>query len=316
VKSLFKFLIFITIVLALIFIPIIVYYISLLQEKDRIRQQVLALSTIAKPAEAQRESILGDLVSEHFSKYGTDYAVVIKNLKTGEEYKFNENKKFNSASLYKLWVMGVAFQKIKEGTLKEDQVLSSSVKILDNTLSAASPTPTPEGFREIESAESKRVVTMTLKDALDRMIINSDNYSALLVASKSGTFSVTNFLKTYNLNDSSFRSPPQTTANDTALFYEKLYKGEIVDKNYSSQMMEILKRQAINDRLPKYLPRGTTVAHKTGELNGAKHDAGIVFSDSGDYIIVVLSNTKDPVVAAENIANFSKEIFAYFNSVN
>lgn len=310
-KSLLKFLSFVIVVLALIFIPIIVYYVSLIQERDKIKEQVLALSVIAKPI-FSRDSELGNIVTNNFSKYGNDYAVVIKNLKTGEEYKYNENKKFNSASLYKLWIMGVAYQKIKDGSFKEDQVLSGSQKILDDTLSTVSPTPTPEEASE-DSAANEKILSLTLDDAIQRMITYSDNYSALLIASRSGTFAVTNFLKTYELNNSSFRSPPQTTAADIAKYYEKLYKGEIVDKEYSKEMMDILKRQTINDRIPKYLPIGTIVAHKTGELFGSKHDAGIVFQKNGDYIIVVMSDTKDPKVAAENTANFSKEIFEYFN---
>jgi len=307
-----KILTFVIVILALIFIPIIIYYISLIQEKDRIKDQVLAFSTIAKPMLAQKESRLDDITMANFSKYGNDYAVVVKNLKTGEEYKYNENKKYDSASLYKLWIMGVAFQKIKEGTFEEDQVISGQMRELDTTLSTVTPTPTPEGFIEPEDSEESDVVSMSLRDGIERMITYSDNYSALLIASKSGTFSVTNFLKNNGLSNSSFRSPPQTTAMDIAKYYEKLYKGEIIDEENSLKMLEILKKQTINDRIPKYLPKGTITAHKTGELFGSKHDSGIVFSDNGDYLVVVMSDTKDPRVAAEKTANFSKQIFDYF----
>ena len=78
-------------------------------------------------------------------------------------------------------------------------------------------------------------------------------------------------------------------------------------------MIEILKRQTFNDRIPKYLPKEIDVAHKTGELFGSKHDAGIVFGKNGDYIIVVLSKTESEAEAAEKIANFSKEVYEYFD---
>jgi beta-lactamase class A len=80
-------------------------------------------------------------------------------------------------------------------------------------------------------------------------------------------------------------------------------------------MIDLLKKQALNDRLPKYLDSDIEVAHKTGELFGAKHDAGIVYAKTGDYVIVVLSDTKDYDKAAENIARYSEEIYNYFNSI-
>lgn len=315
-----KFVTLIFFILSLIYIPLIVYYISLVQEGNRINQRVLAMNTKSELQPAQeliekKESMLPQIVEQNFLNEEGEYSVVIKNLKTGEEYEYNENKKYNSASLYKLWVLAVVFQKIKDGVIKEDQVLSGKMEVLDSTLSTVSPTPVPDGYIQPEVSEEPKVISMTVQSALDKMIINSDNYAAILLAAKSGTLSITNFLKEYGLKDSNFKQPPKTTASDIALYFEKLYNGEIVDKENSSKMMEILKQQSINDRIPKYLPKDVDVAHKTGELYGAKHDGGIVFSDKGDYIIVVLSDTDDVKEAIEKTARFSEEIYNYFESI-
>ena len=77
-------------------------------------------------------------------------------------------------------------------------------------------------------------------------------------------------------------------------------------------MIELLKKQQLNDRIPKYLPSGTFVAHKTGELGYYKHDAGIVFSEQDNYILVVLSKTDSPSSGAEEIAKLSKAVYDYF----
>ncbi len=79
-------------------------------------------------------------------------------------------------------------------------------------------------------------------------------------------------------------------------------------------MLEILKRQRINDRIPKYLPDDLEVAHKTGELDGFKHDAGIVYTPKGDYLFIALSKSTSPAQAAERIALLSKEVYAYFDA--
>ncbi|KKR76782.1 MAG: Beta-lactamase [Candidatus Levybacteria bacterium GW2011_GWA2_40_8] len=260
------------------------------------------------------EDRLSKIASEEILGGEGRYAIAIKNLKTGESFFYNESKKFDSASLYKLWVMAVSFQKIKDGTLREDEILTLPVSYLEETLSTTIPTPTPEGAPTATPTppEEEKKISMEVSIAIEKMITVSDNYAALLLASRSGTPSIVSFLKQYELTDSNFRQPPQTTARDVLIFFEKLYKGDIVDEDYSERMTDILKQQTLNDRIPKYLPVDIEVAHKTGELFGFKHDAGIVFGKKGDYIIVVLSETKNPIATAERIAKFSKKVFDYF----
>ena len=78
-------------------------------------------------------------------------------------------------------------------------------------------------------------------------------------------------------------------------------------------MIALLKQQTLNDKLPKYLPENVEIAHKTGEIDRFSHDAGIVFFEKGDYIIVVLSETDNSPAANERIADISKKVFEYFN---
>jgi len=239
------------------------------------------------------------------------YAVFVEDLNTSDAYSLNKKEKFESASLYKLWVMAVVVKRLDEGSLSPDEVLSSPKIDLDKTLglvekdASISGSPSPSS-----SPEPEDFVTIALGDALTKMITVSDNYSALLLVNKIGATSVSKFLKDNGLTNSSFGSPPKTTAEDIAKFYRKLYNKEFVGSN---QMIELLKHQQINDRIPKFLPENLEIAHKTGELNGNKHDAGIVFTKTGDYIIVVLSDTNSEKVAAEKIADFSRDLYLYFN---
>lgn len=308
---------FLYLLLILFLIPVTIYRLSVSQNKEDSKK--LVLSAVKAPPKQiltqapQRQ--LEQLVKKYLTNQEGKYGVVIKNLKTGENYYYNEDNKFNSASLYKLWVMAVAFQKIKDGAWNETEVLSSSVSSLDETLSTTTPTPVPSGFTPTPSANEPQIISMKVQEAIEKMITVSDNYAALLLASKSGSLSISKFLKDYGLQNSNFKQPPQTTAGDTVIFFEKLYKGEIIDQEYSEKMIDILKQQTLNDRIPKYLPEGTIVAHKTGELLGSKHDSGIVYTEKGDYIIVVLSESDDPRLFSENIANFSKAVYDYFTNL-
>lgn len=247
---------------------------------------------------------LSDVVLKSLKGNEGTYGVAIKNLKTGESYYYNEKKIFQSASLYKLWVMAEAYRLIEQGSLDPEKVLSAEVEALNNKFDIAT-----------ESAElTQGTVSARVQDSITQMIVISSNYSALLLVSEIKLSSVSKFLSDFGFLHSKTGSPPTTTANDIADFYEKLYKGQLGNKKSTQAMLDLLKNQTLNDRIPKYLPDTLSIGHKTGELDGFKHDAGIVYAPKGDYIIVIMSDTKDPQIAAEQEALLSKAVYQYFES--
>ena len=249
----------------------------------------------------QLESIVLENLKEDKDKFG----IVISNLATGERYYLNEDKAFETASLYKLWVMSVVFNQIQNGKIKDTEVLSKDVEALNKTFNIGS-----------DSAElTEGTVIWPVRTALEKMIIISDNYSAYLLTQRVGIKTVSDFLLDNGFLKSqmgTLETNPKTTASDIALFFKKLYEGQLADETYTSKMFELLKNQQLNGKLPKLLAKDVTVAHKTGELGGLTHDGGVVYTDKGDYIIVIMSETKTPLDANENIANISKAVYVYF----
>jgi beta-lactamase class A len=248
---------------------------------------------------------LRNVVESSLNDAEGDYSVYIKNLKTGEYYGKDENKEYLSASLYKLWTMGAVYSQIQNGSLEKDQVLSADIERLNDQFDIST-----------ESAElTEGTIQKTVDDAVEQMITISHNYSALLLTSTIKLSTVREFIAKYDLSDSKVGSElPETTAADIGKYYELLYKKEIVNDIYSDEMMARLKRQRLNDRIPELLPENTEVAHKTGELFGFKHDAGIVFAPKGDYVIVMMSETKAPEEAVKQMAQLSKEVYDYFEN--
>lgn len=248
---------------------------------------------------------LEEIVQNELGKATGTYAVYIKNLKTRERYYLDEQRKFDTASMYKLFVLATAFSQIQQGKFSESDVLSQDIAILNKKFNIAT-----------ESAElTEGTITLPVGVAMERMITISDNYSALLLSEKVRIANINSFLQENSLSGSKMGgvdTSPVTSAYDTGLFFEKLYKGELIDKNYSDKMLGLLKNQKKNGKLPKYLPQGLVFAHKTGELGGLSHDGGIVYTQKGDYIIVVFSLTSSQVLADEKIANISKAVYNYF----
>ncbi|MBI2019361.1 serine hydrolase [Candidatus Daviesbacteria bacterium] len=260
----------------LLWIFLVMIFVGLVFHKDKL---------LPKPPKPTLKSVAEQSMSDSQGRYG----IYIKNFKTGEKYTLREGETFDSGSLYKLWVMKKVFEQIKTGKLKEDDILSSSIAALNQRYNIAS------GEAELTSGS----LNISVKNALTQMITISHNYAAMLLLSTVGNSDV----------------PTQTTPQDVVDLLEKIYKGELVDPESSSKMIDLLSKQQINDRIPKLLPEGTKVAHKTADLGFFEHDAGIVFSETGDYLIVVLSESEFPAAADERIASLSEAVYKYFNIV-
>jgi len=262
-------------------------------------------NTILPTPEFKESADLAVLVEKSLAGSSGTYGIVIKNLKNKQSYYLNENRAFDSASLYKLWVMATAYQQIKDGILSEDEIISESVSALNSKY----------GISNEQAERTEGIVTLSVRDALYKMITISDNYAALLLSSKVGLSNVTIFLQKNGLFESKIGTSdtaPNITPFDAALFFEKLYSGKLINREYSDKMLDTLKDQQLNNKIPSSLSKDLVIAHKTGELGVVSHDAGIVYSPKGDYVIVVLSETNSQVGANARIANISKEAYDFF----
>ncbi|HEX5166687.1 MAG TPA: serine hydrolase [Thermomicrobiales bacterium] len=97
-----------------------------------------------------------------------------------------------------------------------------------------------------------------------------------------------------------------TTAADIASLYVMLVNGQIISEEASQEMLTLLEDQQINDRLPAYLPEGTIVAHKTGNLDGLVHDAGVIFTPSGPVVVVIMTEDVEEWQAIDLIATVAR----------
>jgi beta-lactamase class A len=314
------------VLLLFLFIPAILFTVKVLMDHSQQIKKVAGLSSSRElisplssitPAE---ESRLGEFIKEQLSGTTGSYGVVILNLKTNESFFLNEHTTFKTGSLYKLWVMAATFEQIKAGTLKETDILSQDINVLHNKFGLASPSAqinTQPSDSPIPSGDPNEAnkITMSVGEALEKMITISDNYAALLLTERIRLVNLSSFLDNNGFSESMVGikgGDPITSSYDIALFLKKLYKGELADKEYTDKMLTLLKRQRLNGKLPKYLPKDTVIAHKTGELDEFTHDVGIVYAPSGDYIIVALSESSSRVQAEERISLVSQAVYKYF----
>ena len=94
---------------------------------------------------------------------------------------------------------------------------------------------------------------------------------------------------------------------------EMIQRRQVVSSAACDGMLDILKRQQHAEMLPRQLPPGTIVAHKTGGDYGILCDVGIVFAPNGPYVVAIMAKqATDPVKVLPAIAALSRAIYDQF----
>lgn len=210
--------------------------------------------------------------------------IYIKDLRTGWTIEHNSDMLFPSASLVKLPIMAVLYQAQVAGRVSLDE----SLPLLRRLKTSGSG-----------HLKFKRVGTrIPMRELVYRMITESDNTATNMITDRLEMdyinrhflalgLSRTNFARTImDLRRRDMGIENYTTAHDMGNLLEMIYTKKLTG---SDEMIEILKDQKINDRLALGVPSEWQIGHKTGLMNNACHDVGIVFSPSDDYVICVLT---------------------------
>lgn len=104
-----------------------------------------------------------------------------------------------------------------------------------------------------------------------------------------------------------------STPNDYLHLNEAIEHGEGLSDAAREGLIDIMKRQKYNSRIPEQLPFGTVVAHKTGSIKGVANDAGIVYAGDVTYAIALMSKGSSSSIASERtLSDISAYIYEAF----
>lgn len=110
--------------------------------------------------------------------------------------------------------------------------------------------------------------------------------------------------------------PDQTdrgSPHELCRLMEMIGKHEILDVASCDDILDILRRNKSDSRIPALLPKGTVVAHKTGTIRGVRNDVGIVTGPSGPYAVAILSRGLPSDIRGDvRIAEISLKVFEAF----
>lgn len=258
--------------------------------------------------------ILERQIKEEASLFPGEAGIFIEDLNQRWQIGISQDKIFPAASLVKIPIMAACFYAVNEGKIKLDEVLI--LKAQDRSGGSGKLKDSPVGTE------------LSIRDLIELMIAESDNTAANILIERLGMAYLNDCFKNLRLKNTNmsremmdFRSRRQgkenfTTASDVSLLLEKIYHGRLVNKSYSGMCLEYLKKQKIRDRIPKKLPPETGIAHKTGLERGICHDAGIVFTNAGDFLICVLTKHRQKTArsAKDFIAQLALKTYNYYRA--
>ncbi len=260
------------------------------------------------PGGPQQELALQDLLQSNLPATGT-VGLYVKHLTTGTEASINADRVFPAASLYKLPIMAEVIRQVRLQRLSLDQqmVVSRSHWVPGS------------GVLQARVGDS-----LTVRELLKLLIAESDNIAAMMLLDLTGLNNVNQSMQGMGLRQtrlmdyraagaySSSIGPYQTTPADMAALLEMIAAGRLVDPVGSEEALKLLESKQASELLAEGVPWWAKVAHKWGEIPGARHEAGIVFTPNGQYVIIVMTENLNPNGSAGYIRDLSRAIFEHF----
>jgi len=277
--------------------------------------QLGALVTLPTAASAQAVdwAALRGGIEARIAQHKGQVGLAVIDLASGETLSIRGDERFPTASNIKIAVLLELFTQIERGRislsdpltlLKVDQVGGSGIlQYFDTPLQ------------------------LTVKDAATFMVNQSDNTATNLIVDKLGVRAVNERMDSLgypgtklwakvsrsrqtSINPDSTRvwGLGATTPMESARMFASMYKGEAVSTEASKQMITMARSQAWGyNEIPRYLPAGVVVAHKTGSVSATRNDCGVVYSirrqgttifdppqqGMRDYVVCVYTNENE-----------------------
>src|SRR4051794_25819451 len=249
-----------------------------------------------------------------------EFALAVRDYETDLRLSINADRPFHAASTMKVAVLLAIGKAIDEERIRTHDTLH----IRNRFLSAIDQTPfridaESDGYPQLHKLIGR---TAKVSDLTESMIVSSSNLATNLlldyltveeaqrVLHEAG---VTGIDLRRGVDDTKAHEQKfnnETTANGLLQLFATL-RGDFLSKPSRDMAIGILLQQRFNSMIPAPLPSHASVAHKTGEISTACHDAGIIYLPEREpYILVVLTEVAPETNGRrETVAKISGIVF-------
>ena len=250
-------------------------------------------------------------------------AVALHDFETGAEYFLNPDMAFHPASTFKVHVMMEVFHQVEQGLFS----LGDCLPIINSFTSIADGSK----FSLLERDDAEQTLyprvgeSETIRELTRLMIVRSSNLATNILLEKIGTKSVNDFIRALGIQGVTvirgiedhaayhLGMNNSATARGLTQTMKLIAEGNVVSKQASDKMIEILLGQEFNESIPALLPTSVKVAHKTGWTGDVYHDTGIVYPEHRKpYVLSIMTRgfAEDKQEEAHTcMANISKVIY-------
>jgi len=250
---------------------------------------------------AQDNTPVDQQVRAKIQGFAGKVSLYAKNLNTGVSYGVSAQEPVRTASTIKLAIMVECFFEAAEGKLKWTDPLRVTA---DEKVSGSGI------VQDLSDGDE-----LPIRDMVDLMIVLSDNTATNLILNRIGGNAVnarmaqlgfeqirvmrkilgdgTN-LKPHPSGITDEGAKPEnkrwgigrSSPREMVAILEKLYRGELVSKAASDEMLAVLKRQRDHDGIGRDM-KDVTIANKSGALDHLRSDVGVIYSKRGPIAMAI-----------------------------
>jgi beta-lactamase class A len=227
-------------------------------------------------------------------------ALAATHVESGRTWRHNEHLRLPSASLIKLPILAAFWETVEAGRLDPGARVSVSAEALSvegtGVLKALAPGLQP-----------------TWSDLATLMVSVSDNVATNMIIERLGMDVVQGWIDRTGLAETRLERRMMdreamragrgnwTSAADVETVLTAIAAGRCVSAEASRAMRRALEAQQIQDRLPRRIEAGTSVANKTGNFADVVHDAGILARSGTTLVIAALTQGVRPAWQAADV---------------
>jgi len=254
---------------------------------------------------------------------GFEAGVAVWQIESGEKIDINGSRPFPMASVFKIPILAVAGQQLQAGKLKlEDRIaLTDEAKSMGSGILRVFEPGVSPTFRDlltlmiiisdntatdmnIDLLGGTAVIEQAMHDlGLNDMYIKMNCKDLLkgLFPPEIRDLPLDQIQAWSNEHDVvrdgiTFALTPEnniSSANSMNKLIELLFTDKIVQGVAKDTVFDILHKQQLNQRLPRFLPPGVAFAHKTGTIGGHANDAGMITIGEDNHVILTMFTTWD-----------------------